>query len=57
MGGTLGTDTRRVQRLPLAAGAEDEKDGLHGFAIIDTGPMAPQRMRFAWGQQGQNALP
>jgi hypothetical protein len=57
MSGTLGTDTRHVQRLPLAAGAEHEKDGIHGFAIIDTGPMAPQRVWFAWGQQGQDALP
>jgi hypothetical protein len=47
MGGTLGTDTRRVQRMPLAAGAKHEKDGNHVFASIDMGPMAPQRMWFA----------
>src|SRR5262249_49192563 len=57
MGGTLGTDPRRVQRLPLAARAEHKKDGIHGFAIIDTRPMAPQRVRFAWGQAWQDAFP
>jgi hypothetical protein len=31
---------RLVQRMPLAAGAEDEQDGIHRFAIIDAGPMA-----------------
>jgi hypothetical protein len=41
MGRTTGTDIRRVQRIPLAAGAEHEKDGVHRFAIIDAGPMAP----------------
>jgi hypothetical protein len=41
MGGTTGTDLRLVQRIPLAPGAEHKEDGLHRFAIIDAGPMAP----------------
>jgi len=32
---------RLVQRIPLAPGTEHEKDGIHRFAIIATGPMAP----------------
>ena len=46
-----------MQRIPLAAGAEHEEDGIHGLAIIDAGPMAPQRVRLAWGEQGLDALP
>ena len=42
MGGTTGTDFRLVQRMPLAPCAEHEQDGIHGFAIIDPGPMTPQ---------------
>jgi hypothetical protein len=34
-----------MQGLPLAAGAEDEEDGIHGLAVIDAGPMAPERVR------------
>jgi len=41
MGSTTGTKLRLVQRIPLAAGAEHEKDGIHRFTIIDAGPMAP----------------
>jgi hypothetical protein len=42
MGGTAGTDARHIQRIPLTAGAEHEEDGIHGFPVIDTRPMAPQ---------------
>jgi hypothetical protein len=41
MGGTTGTDLRLVQGIPLAAGTQHEKDGIHRFAIIDARPMAP----------------
>ena len=52
VGGTAGTDAGRIQRIPLAARAEHEEDGIHGLAIIDAGPMAPQGMRFAGGKSG-----
>jgi hypothetical protein len=48
MGGTTGTDARLVQRIPLAAGAEHEKDDIHGLSIIDARPMTAQGVRFAW---------
>ena len=57
MGGTAGADPGGVQRPPLAASTEHKEDGIHGFAIIDAGTMAPQRMRFARGEQGHNTLP
>jgi hypothetical protein len=46
-----------MQRIPLAAGAEHEEDGIHGLPIIDAGPMAPQRVRFARREQRLDALP
>jgi hypothetical protein len=48
---------RLVQRMPLATGAQHEKDGIHGFAIVNAGPMASQRVWFARWEQGHNALP
>jgi hypothetical protein len=57
MGRTTGTAARLVQRLPLAARTEYEKDGIHRFAIIDARPMAPQRVRFARWEQGHDTLP
>jgi hypothetical protein len=57
MGGTTGTDARFVQRIPLAAGAEHEEDGIHGLAIIDTGTMTSQGVWFARREQWLNALP
>jgi hypothetical protein len=57
MGGTPGTARRLVQRLPLAPGAEHQEEGIHRFAIIDAGPMAPSRVRFPWGEQRLKALP
>jgi hypothetical protein len=41
MGGTAGTELRLVQGMPLAAGAQHEKDGIHRLASIDAGSMAP----------------
>jgi hypothetical protein len=46
-----------MQRIPLAAGAEHEEDGIHRFPIIDAGPMAPQGVRFARREQWLDALP
>jgi hypothetical protein len=57
MGGTAGADTRLMQRIPLAAGAEHEEDGIHCLPIIDAGPMAPQGVRFARREQRLDALP
>jgi hypothetical protein len=57
MGGTAGAEPRRMQRIPLAAGAEHEEDGIHGLPIIDVGPMAPQGVRFARREQRLDALP
>ena len=57
MGGTTGTEARFVQRIPLAAGAEHEEDGIHGLPIIDTGTMTPQGVRFARREQRLDALP
>jgi hypothetical protein len=57
MGGTTGTDARLVQRIPLAAGAEHEEDGIHRLPILDAGPMAPQGVRFARREQRFDALP
>jgi len=44
VGGTAGTDARGVQGIPLAASAQHKEDGIHGPAVIDSGPMAPQRV-------------
>jgi hypothetical protein len=57
MGGTTGTEARLVQRIPLAAGAEHEEDGIHRLPIRDAGPMAPQGVRFARREQRLDALP
>ena len=37
MGGTTGTDARLVQRIPLAASAEHEENGIHRLPISDAG--------------------
>jgi hypothetical protein len=47
MGGTAGTDAGLVQGIPLTARAQHEEDGIHGPAIIDAWPVAPERMRLA----------
>jgi hypothetical protein len=46
-----------MQRIPLAAGAEHEEDGIHRLPIIDAGPMAPQGVWFARREQRLDALP
>jgi hypothetical protein len=54
MGRTTGTDPRLVSCIPLASRAEHKKDGLHCFAIINTGPLASQRMGCALGATAQS---
>jgi hypothetical protein len=46
-----------IQGVPLAARAAHEDDGSYRLAIIDAGPMAPQRVRLARGQQRLDTLP
>jgi hypothetical protein len=46
-----------MQRIPLAASAEHEENGLHRLPILDTGPMAPQGVRFARREQRHDACP
>jgi hypothetical protein len=46
-----------VQGVPLAPSTEDKKDGIQGSAIIDAGPVAPERVRFSGREHGLNALP
>jgi hypothetical protein len=57
MGGTTGANARLLQRIPLAAGAEHEENGIHRRAILDTGPMAPQGVQFTPREQRYDALP
>jgi hypothetical protein len=57
MGGTTGTEARLVQRIPLAASAEHEENGIHRLPIRDAGPMASQGVRFARREQRLDALP
>jgi hypothetical protein len=45
-----------MQRMPLATSAVHEKDGIHGFATINAGPMASQRMWMARWEQWHHAL-
>jgi hypothetical protein len=46
-----------MQRIPLAASAEHEENGLHRLPILDTGPMAPQGVWFARREQRHDMLP
>ena len=57
MGGTTSTDLRLVQGMPLATGTEHEKEGIHGFALIDPRPMAPHRVWLARREPRRDALP
>jgi hypothetical protein len=41
----------------LTPGSQDEEDGIHGLAIIDAGPVAPQRVRLPGREQRLDALP
>jgi hypothetical protein len=57
MGGTTGTEARLAQRIPLAAGAEHEEDGIHRLPIIDPGPVTSERVWLPWREQRLDALP
>jgi len=46
-----------MQCVPLAPGTQYENNGIHGVTIIDTGPMAPQRVRLPWREQRWEAGP
>jgi hypothetical protein len=46
-----------IQGIPLATGAQDIEDGIHGLAILHARPMAPQRVRFTRWQQRLDVLP
>jgi hypothetical protein len=57
MGRTTGTETGRIQRVPLAAGPQDEENRIHGLTIINAGSMAPQRVQLPWRKQPLEAFP
>jgi hypothetical protein len=57
MGGTTGTEASLVQRIPLAAGAEHEEEGIYRLPIIDPGPVAPEWVWLSWREQRLDALP
>src|SRR5262245_16080718 len=57
MGGTTRAGAHLVQRIPLAASAEHEENGIHRLATLDPGPMAPQGVRFARREQRHDELP
>jgi hypothetical protein len=51
-------EPRGVQGLPLAAGAQDEEDGLHADAVGGARPAAAEAVRvFMFGQQLRDAVP
>ena len=52
-----GTEARVLQGVPLAPGAKDEEDGIHGPAIINARPVAPEWMRLPGREQRLDALP
>jgi hypothetical protein len=52
-----GPEARVLQGIPLAPGAKDEEDGIHGPAIIDARPVAPEWMRLPGREQRLDALP
>jgi len=57
VGGAAVTDPGGIQRVPLAAGAQHEKDRIQGPARVDRRAMAPQGMRLARREQRVDALP
>jgi hypothetical protein len=57
MGGTTGADARLMPRMPLAARAEHEENGIHRLSILDPGPMAPQGVWFARREPRHDTLP
>jgi hypothetical protein len=52
-----GTQACVLQRVPLALGAEGKEDGIHGPAIIDTRPVAPEWVRLPWWEQWLDVCP
>jgi hypothetical protein len=58
MGRGAGAKLRGVQGLPLAAGAEDEEDGLHADPVGLAGPAAAEAVGVGvLGQQDGDDLP
>lgn len=57
VGRGVGADARSVQRPPMAAGAEDEEDGVHGLAIDDPGIVAAQGMERTRRQERLDPVP
>jgi hypothetical protein len=57
MGSTPRTATRRLQGIPWAARPQDTEEGRQRLARIAPGPMAPERMGLARGEQGRDARP
>ena len=45
MSRTTGTEARVLQSVPLAPGAEDEEDGIHGLAIVDPRAVSENTLR------------
>jgi hypothetical protein len=58
MGRGTGAELGGVQGLPLAAGAQHEKDGLHAEAVGRARPAAAEAVSvFVFGEQGGDGLP
>ncbi len=57
MRGTAGTDAGGPQRVPLTAGTQHVKDGVHGTAVLYARAMAAKRMRWRRRQQWFNPYP
>jgi len=58
VGGGAGAKAGGVEGLPLAAGAEDEEDGLHADAVGGARPAAPEAMGvLVFGEQQGDAVP
>jgi hypothetical protein len=58
VGGGAGTEACRVERFPLAAGAQDEQNGLHAHAVVLAWPAATEAVGIAMhGQQFLHGLP
>jgi hypothetical protein len=58
VGGGTRAKASSVEGLPLAAGAEDEEDGVHAHAVGSTRPAAAEAMGvLVFGKQQGDALP
>jgi hypothetical protein len=58
MSGGPGTETGGIQGFPLAAGAEDEQDGVHTETVRRAGSSAAEAMRVGMlGEQGGDGFP